>query len=297
MPYRNILGKTTQTRKRSTPFRKSRFTRKRTTWGAKQTRSRVARMNFSPSRYALNKQISTVMSRMSETKYGAMTKYDEKLPAPIQLGALASQVSFVVGGIPTGWTGFSDLGGFNMTQGTAGFQRDGDYAYLKKGHITFEIDMRALVDSGSPPIEFRVIFYKARRGVYPSGVTKDPSKNLFLDETSNNFGWTTGGKNGTDLMRNPLNRRSFTILKDHKFTLSNYYPEAGYSGYYPCMKRFMFNLPFWKKVHFDGPTAATPSDIDFHYAITVIARSIDKDTTTDKHWEVNTRGNIQFTDN
>lgn len=257
---------------------------------------RVARYNFSRKTYGLNKAVSQAMHRMSETKLSGMKKYDELAPAAIQVGALATQINLVLGGIPSGWTGFSDLEGMGITQGVEAGQRIGDYVYMKKGHLTLEIDMKATVDTGQPPIEFRCILYKARRGVYPSGTTKNPSTTLFLDEEGNKIGSATGGINGTDLMRQPLNRRDYTVLRDHKFMLSSLYPQAGSSSRYGSMKRYMFNMPFYKKAHFANPTEPIPEDLDYHYAISIFARSLDKDTKADQ-WEINTRGTVSWTDN
>lgn len=283
---------------RSTYRRRRYNTKKRTTRSKKRPSTSLPRFNFSRKRYSANRRISSMLSRFSETKLSAMARNDEVAPSAIQLGALAYQAGFVVGGVPTSWNGFLDLQGMGITQGVAAGQRIGDYVYMKKAHLTLEIDMKKSPDSTTMPHEFRVIVFKARRGAYPSGVTKDPSTSLLLDETGNAFGHASAGFNGTDLLRQPLNTRSYTIKHDYKFMLSNPLDtlnQGASSSYYPCMRRFYFNLPFYKKAHFDG-VSPTPSDLDFHWAVMIFSRSLDKDVKA-SDWEVNTRGNVSWMDN
>lgn len=237
------------------------------------------------------------MSKIAETKLVQLTKYDELAPAAIQLGALAHMVNFVTGPVPTAWTGFTPLGGMVFPQGTDSNNRIGNYIYLRKSHLNLEIDTKQVAsEEAALPTEFRVIVYRARRAVYPAGTTKDPAQSLFLDEVGNDFGHASSGTNGTDIMLQPVNRRLFTVAKDMKFCLSNPLSTAnatGYSGHYPCMKRMIIPLPFYKKAHFEGTDS--PEDVDFHWAVSIYARSLDKDQKAD-NWEVNTRGNTQFSD-
>lgn len=275
----------------------------RKTLGKKKTYSRkykpsstIPRFNFSRKRYSINKRIAHQMSKMAETNLSAMTRVDEQAPSAIQLGALATQVGFVVGGIPAGWTGFNDLQGMAITQGVQAGQRIGDYVYMKKSHMTLEIDMKKMTDDATMPCEFRCIVFKARRAAYPAGTTKDPATSLFLDETGNDFGHASSGFNGTDLLRQPLNKRLYTIKHDYKFMLSNPLDtvnQGSTSSYYPVFKRFQFNLPYWKKCHFES--TSSPEDLDFHWSVMIYARSLDKDTKAD-NYEVNIRGNTQWND-
>lgn len=258
----------------------------------------LPRFNFSRKRYSSNRRIASMLSKFSETKLSAMTRIDEQAPSAIQLGALAYQTGFVIGGIPSGWTGLNDVASMTITQGVQAGQRIGDYVYMKKSHMTLEIDMKETTQAGNLPTEFRVIVFKARRAAYPAGTTKNPGTSLFLDEVGNDFGHGSSGFNGTDLLRQPLNKRLYTIKHDYKFMLSNPLETAvasGYSGHYPCMRRFQFNLPYFKKAHFEGGVNS-PTDLDFHWAVYIYARSLDKDTKAD-NWEANLRGNTQWADN
>lgn len=261
----------------------------------------IARFDYSKRRYQKNRRISNMLSRFSETKYKAVKKIDEQAPVAIQAGALAHMTNFVLGGVPSAWgSDFTDIEGINLIQGVAESNRIGDYTYMKKTRVTLEIDMKGPeggVQNSTLPNEFRVIVFKARRMAMPSGTTRSPQNSLFLDEICNDFGHQTSGKNGTDLMVQPVNRRHFTVLKDIKFMLSNPLDPsitAGYSGHYPCMKRLALDLPHYKKCHYEDENK--PTNYDYHYGICVYARSLDKDTKAD-NWEVNIRGTTTYQDN
>ncbi len=259
----------------------------------------LPRFSFSKSRYYKNRQIASTLSKFSETKYKQLVKVDEQAPVAIQVGALAHMAKFVIGTTPSGWTDFTALGGMTFTQGTATGNRIGDYIYVKKNHLNIQIDMKVADDSNNHPIEFRMIVCKARRAATPVGVSRTPQASLFLDTEADDFGDGTGGINGTDLIVQPLNKRHWFIHKDYKFRMSNTLNPAtvggnSYSGYYPCMKRFSIDLPHYIKAHFDN--SDTPTNYDYHWAVVIYARSLDKDTKAD-NWEVNMRGNTQYVDN
>lgn len=257
-----------------------------------------ARFNYSKRRYKKNKSIARMLSKFSETKYKSILAVNEQAPVAIQVGAQAYMSKYVLGGQVSAWSDMTDLGGMDLTQGAATGNRIGDYIFLKKTHLNIQIDARVSNDSSNHPLEFRMIVAKARRQATPAGITRTPQATLFLDEEADDFGDSTAGKNGTDLMVQPLNKRHWTILKDYKFRMSNPLdPTAtsnSYSGYYPCMKRFSIDLPHYVKAHFDNSN--TPTNYDFHYAVIIYARSLDKDTKADG-WEVNIRGNTQYVDN
>ncbi len=256
--------------------------------------STIARFNSSRSRYYQTKRKSSLANAISETKLLTLLRKNELVPSPIQTGALAHMLNFTLGGIPAAWSGFTDLEGMSFPTGTGSNQRVGSYIYLKKSHLNLEIDMKNPGPSKTP-VEFRVIVYKARRLAYPAGQTRDPATSLFLNEEGGDFGHATSGVNGTDLMIQPLNKRIYTIKSDTKFVLSPPWNTVGYSGHYPVLKRMSIDLPFYTKVHFH-PTTLQPTDVDYHWAISIYARSVDKDSSAND-WEVNTRGNTQYMDN
>lgn len=260
--------------------------------------STMARFNASRKRFTYTKRYAKKANPISETKLLTLKRYDELAPAPIQTLALAHMINFTLGGVPSSWTGFTDLQGMQPSAGTGSNQRIGSYIYLKKSHLNLEIDMKESGTKSSMPTEFRVIVYKARRLAYPAGQTRDPGTSLFLNEEGGDFGHATSGVNGTDLMVQPINRRLYTVKSDKKFMMSN--PQniaagsASYSGHYPCMKRMSIDLPFYVKAHFEDSTK--PTDVDYHWVVAIYARSLDKDVAADA-FEVNTRGNTQYTDN
>ena len=241
-----------------------------------------------------------MLSKFSETKYKAITRIDEQAPVAIQLGALAHMANFVVGvAAPSTWTDFTALDGMNINQGVTDSQRVGACVYLKKTRVSVEIDMKqpAGETNTTLPCEFRVVVFKTRRQANPAGAIRPPQSSLFLDEVANDFGHSTSGINGTDLMLQPLNKRHFTIYKDMKFMLSNPLdPQlaSAYSGKYPCMKRIYLDLPHYVKAHFEDSNS--PTNYDFSYGIAIYARSLDKDTKAD-NWELNIRGTTTFMDN
>lgn len=260
--------------------------------------SNIARFNYSKRRYYKNRSIASLLSKFSETKYKAVKSVDEQTPVAIQTGALAHMVNFCLGGVPTAWgTDYTDIEGISIVQGTAESNRIGDYTYLKKTRISLEIDMKEPDSGNALPCEFRVIVFKSRRQAMPSGSVRAPQQSLFIDEICNDFGHTTAGKNGTDLMLQPVNKRHFVVLKDTKFMLSNPLNPtitAAYTGFYPCMKRMYIDLPHYTKCHYEDDNK--PTNYDYHYGISIYARSLDKDTRAD-NFEVNLRGTTTYVDN
>ena len=238
---------------------------------------------------------------MAEKKLLALTKQNEKPTAVIQTGALASHVGFVIGSKPTQWNGqFHDLHGIAIPKGDDQDQRNGQYVFLSHSNIFFNVDTEA--DSTTkPPMECRVIVFKARRAANPAGVAYDPSVSLFLDDLGNQIGHATTGVDGFDLTRRVLNRRDWYILRDQRFMLSKPLTNdsdggnvMGYTGKYPSCKNFRFKLPYMKKARYD--TSNLPTDCAYHWGILVYVRSISKDSQTASQVEVNLRGNTVFLD-
>lgn len=286
-------------RTNSSNYRGRKYIKKRTykkkTYG--RPSSSLARFNYSKTRYYKNRKINTLVNNFAETKLLACVRQDEIKPQPIQTGAIMNKLGFVMGSTaPAGWDPtLITIDGIQNHIGTGAGERIGDYVYMLKTTISMEIDMG--VTSPSPcPIEFRVVCAKARRGIYPSGSTKNPANSLFVNEVGQAVGHAVAGINGTDIINYPLNTRAYTIHTDKKFILSS--PQVGtaqsYSGYYPCVKRFQFSLPYYKKTHFVSGQL-NPDDLDYFYFWYIYARPIDKDTSASQ-FEVNLRGTTSFKD-
>lgn len=262
----------------------------------RRRRAPPARFNFSKKRYNSNKALSKKASQMSETKLIACTQFEEKAPKAIQTGAIAYYSSYIMTNVPPGWDGnFNNLGGIATAQGTGGNNRVGDYIYLKKSHVNFQIDINE-TSGFTAPIEFRMIVAKARTGVLPVGYTYTPSTTLFLNTVGFPIGHATSGVTGTDLMLQPVNKRDWTVFKDMKFTLSS--PDTAGGGmnyFYPSRKNVLLNLPYYGKCRVNTSTGL-PEDLDTHYIIMIYGSSVGKDRSA-ADWEVSTRGTTSFTDN
>ena len=255
--------------------------------------------------------ISKQVNKFIETKYNPCREINENPPQAIQLGALAYYEGYVIGNLPATWdTQLIPIDGISTQQGDGGVrERTGNYVYLKKNHFTLEIDMKSAATNltGTPLTEFRVVVCKQRRAVIPTGQAPSPQNTLFLALDNSEFGYQTSGINGTDLMRQPLNKRDWVIHTDKRFTLTSpptVTPGGGpqpqtYNTKYASHKRMMFNLPFYKKTRYAPPAGGSltsfPTDIDFHYGVFIFARSIDKDTEA-LAWESNVRAVTTYQD-
>lgn len=265
-----------------------------------QYRRLPSRLSGSRTAYRSTKAISRVVNGMSENKLIALTSFDETVPAPIQLGALAFTKSFTIGSIPTQWAsipGLSALAGMAFPNGTGHSQRIGKYIYLQKTHFSMEIDTQ--LAANCLPTEFRVVILKARRSNNPMGISNSYGTSLFLAPDGSSFGHQTTGINGTDLMMQPLNKKEWDIRKDSKFMLSHaalaITPDLNTqsSGKYPVFKRITCNFPYYAKTEIINNV---PSDLDTNYVVAIFSRSLAKDNFAG-NWEVNTRGTTTFKDN
>ena len=274
--------------------------------GRLANKSLPSRFRNSRSKYAKSRTVSKVLNAITENKILPLTDVNEGAPTPIQLGALAYEKTFVINTVPTGWPGSTTaLGGIYMIQGTANGQRIGNYVYLKKSHVTIEVEAQPSAPTvNQVPKQFRVIVFKQRRSVMPTGRTVYPQNTLFLDSAGQSFGHATGGKNGSDLMLQPLNKRDWVIYKDSKFTLTNpvQYNEDGIAAAwnwtntkYGSYKKMVVNLPYFKKTHYNSGTNV-PDDVDTHFGIVIYSKSLGKDYAADD-WEVNVRGSTTYSDN
>lgn len=268
----------------------------------KKSRSKTkypTRLSGSRINYTVARQVDRAMSRVSENKVSALTKFNEVNPTPIQVGAQAFTTQYMIGNIPTVWAGTRGLNsltsfGFPTTGAMA---RNGDSVYLNKTTLSIELDMNQTLPSRQVT-EFRVITFKARRGDTPLGISHTYKTDLFLDVDGNYFGHETGGITGTDLMLQPVNKKYWNVLSDKKFTMSPSDDNASTynSSKYGIHRTMRFTIPWYKKVSFDAPGSDSPDNIDFRWVVAVFARPIGKDGNADS-WETNVRGLTTFKDN
>ena len=208
----------TITKKKTTPTRRSRVTRKI----YKPAQSLPGRFYAGSKRtYNKTKALGNQMRNFAETSYIALTNKDSATPHQVQ-STNAYFKGFTLGPtVPTGWTSYESLDGMTVAQGTGQNQRIGASMYIKNTHLNMEIDM-VLPDSGvdAHATEFRVIVFKVKPAARNLGVSLTPNTSLFLDTSGNQIGHESTGVTGTDLMLQSLDRRRWVIYRDQKFTLS-----------------------------------------------------------------------------
>lgn len=282
---RRTTGKTTQSTM-------SRYYKKKTYKKKYPARLAGSRLN-----YQIAKQVSKAMHSVSESKIQPMTRFDEVNPTPIQPLAQAYTTSYVIGAIPTVWTGITGINSLTDFEFPQGNVRDGDSLFLKKSHISLDIEMNQTLPSRQV-CEFRVLFFKTRRATTPLGISHSYAENLFLDIDGSYFGHSTSGKNGTDLMTQPVNKKFWYCMMDKKFILSPVQngasPSAASTGVNACKRSFKFDIPFNKKVSFE--LGNTPEDVDYRTVVAIYAKTVGRDGVADV-WETNVRGLTTYLDN
>jgi len=249
-------------------------------------------------RYNKNKVLSAHINNIAESKLLAVAQQDERQPIPIQAGAQATFVAFNMGTTPV-FTGSVAIGGIAVNQGTGFNQRNGNYIYYKKTHLVSRIEMN--IGANAPPIQFRQIICKLKRQNSPEGLTAVWNTSGFLDSSGLPFGHSTSGKNGLDLMMQPLNRRQWTIYCDKKFILQPYndFPGAGTTtniiyNNYPAEKEMHWNLPYYKKTYIN--VSNEPEDMTYRYICVVYAHSLGRSGVNAAAFEQNIRGTTSFAD-
>lgn len=269
-----------------------------------------ARFNQSRTRYVKNKRFSNSISKFAETKLLPCKELNESKPYETS-SALSYYNGWVIGDdVPVGWdANIFPIGGMSTVRGVDAGDRIGNFVYLKKTHFTLNIDMNTGVSAlqGTALSEFRLVVCKMRSQVTPTDQIKLPSQSLFLNLAGLAFGYQSAGLTPTDLMCQPLNRRDWVILKDHKFTLTcpptlntgaglpN--PQA-YSQRYPSTKTVVIDLPYYKKTRYEFDqtnTAVEPVDLNYQWAVFLFSKPVGQDTPA-LNFETNLRAVTSFQD-
>jgi len=194
---------------------------RRRAYASRYTSKRPTRMRGSRMQYTINRAVARVMNGITENKLMPVTAVNESPGVPIQLGALAYYKGLVIGGIPPGWdSSLVNLDGVTIPQGTQDGERIGDSIFLRKTHLSIEIEAQTAFQQTAPK-EFRVLVVKSRQAVMPAGATMFPQASLFLNSSGERFGYSTAGVNGSDLMLQPINKRNWSVYCDKTFHLSN----------------------------------------------------------------------------
>jgi len=268
----------------------------------RQRTARPARQQVSLAKYRRNKMISRAISQVAETQQIATKQIDEFQPVPIQVGALAYMQMIRTGpniaNDPT--SGLAGVDGFTTTQGVSGSgERTGNYIYLKKTHLTVEVEMNAN-DTVKVPCNFRTIVFKRRRNANLASNLPVFQKDLFLQNNGQTVGHSTSGLNGSDLILQPVNKKDYIVFSDKKYTMTPlaFHKDNANAGFfnskYTSYKKFVYNLPHFKKTHYDNNTN-NPDDYDCNWYVVTYAKPLGKDSTA-IGWEVNCRGTTTFTD-
>lgn len=285
-------------------FNKKKTYRKKKTTSSKK--NVPARLQPSLARYITNKALYAVQKKYSESKLIPVTRINEASPTQCQ-GTGVFQYGYwngyVLGdSVPTGWgTGFTPITGIATILGDQANNRQGNYMYLNKTHITMDIEMLGNPQGEVPIQEFRVIIFK-ERSTMPTAVNHNPQASMFIDELGRDSGHTTSvvGKTPRDLMVQPLNKRYFSVLKDISFKLR----DGGWNAdgkIVPSHKRIICDLPHNIKAKYTVPAdplvASEPSNYNYKYGMLVYSRVIgDPNQPANRH-RVSIRGTTSATDN
>ena len=209
------------------------------------------------------KYVTKALSQVAETFYNPMAAV---VDSSINGSTNSADVKFK--GLTVGQTVPSHLTGYTALNGMDFSTANGKYVYLKKGQALITIEMDSTANSDSLTY-VRLIMYKNKRTAEPAGTIANPNTSLFLNNDGTFFGHSSTVFEDKLAMNSLLNKQNFIIYRDHKMILSNprITPDGdrAYSGKYPVMKQFRFNMPFYIKTALK--TDGTPSDVDYHWNI------------------------------
>lgn len=267
-------------------------------------RTRGGTLNYKKS-YPMSKATSAAFG---ETKLKALREINNQAPVEMRAGGGAQApvygLRFVLGDALSQYQDYTALQGFSWSRGIDGNERIGNYLYLKKTHVTLQINMNQVGVTNGAARRFRVIIFKAKREASPTGVTRNPNTSLMLDNEGEPFGITSAGsKEMLDYSHQLLNKRNFVIMKDTSFMLQNPVinpsasvdPLIASSGQYPSQKTMKLNLPHWKRTKFDNDTNL-PTNLNYNYGIYIQAVNVGSNTAIPDDWNLSLRGTVSAND-
>ena len=284
-------------------------------------RVRLARTAVSRSRISLNKKIFNALRNYGETKLiptitvsPSASGEADGTPVRRTIGGSA-QPGFYWGGLlgvrPSSWdANIRQLNGTSLPEGFGGAQRVGDYVFLKKTHLTFQIDMAATNNPGHTPIQFRLLVIKAREAVTPAGLTFTPDHTLFLQNTGQSNGYLSVASdevqpmNEFQIQNMPINKRNWVVFRDQRFIMSP--PQQAdttgnlfYTPKYPIRKTFTLNLRHLKKTKYQdiaGSNVNQPINYDPKYVVLIFAQPMGNTSNLASAWTVHMTGTTSYTD-
>lgn len=285
---------------------KGRYVRK----AKKSYGKRPLRLFSGKSSYNKSRKASSKLKAFGETKIQALRAVN--FDAPIQMNPTAAGVApvyglrYILGEPLSQYPSYTPLSGFTWARGVNADQREGNYMYFKKVSLTMEINMNQVGFTNAGPRRFRVIIFKARRYVNPTGQTINPNNSLMLKDTGGKFGVDSVGPpqpNMLDFTHQLTNKRDFQIVMDRSFILQNPLgnPSASMdpiipgSGQYKSTKILRCNLPLWRKTIFNNDTDL-PATLNYNYGIYIQSVNVGAQTAIPDDWTLSMRGTVSAND-
>jgi len=280
--------------------------------GTRKNKTVPGRLRGGRTSYKKSKAKSKSQASFGEVKIQALTNIDNQ--PPIRMNPLTAGIApvyglrYVIGNALTQYSTYDPLGGMAWTQGSAANQRIGNYLYFKKIHMTLQINMNQVGQTNVGARKFRLIIFKARRSVDPTGQTYNPDTQLMLNSAGNSFGVSTATlpvPTMLDFTSQITNKRNFQIFKDKTFILQNPLgdPTAGAdplvpsSGQYKGQKTLKISLPLWRKTRLERTNGNLPTDLNYNYGIYLQALNVGSSTAVPDDWTVSVRGTVSANDN
>lgn len=268
-----------------------------------------ARFRYSRAANRLNTAVARTIRGMAESKVIPFRNQEWVQPQQTPgLGAI-SAVKFVAGQTPvSAWPSYTATGGFNAPQGDTKNNRDGQFIWLKGSTVNLTVNMDHSTLIGRPgAISFRVIMFKSKRAMDPTGTSQNPDSVLFLTNNGGSFGDGTAAPNNMnplDMMLQPPNTNSFHILSDRKFSLAHTQlspedPQALRRNL-PSYKNLRYNLRHQTKARIPMGGTDEPVDYNYRFGFAVFAyypnQEPDTQADTPLGYSVSLRGTTIFND-
>lgn len=296
---RGSQGGRTPKRWRTTRTPKGRRTQVRRRRAAGRYATRPSRFRVrSASAYRRTQKAASLISLVGETKFAGYNSDSIVTPLGRQNASPQNKpggtqpltyVYFNTGGplgssqAPT--TIWNNMDLFKFTQGDGKTQRDGDYLYVKRAAIKYQIQMLGAPNTGTAgggvnqglnsPVLFRLMVVKANRKNAPLGLSYNVNDSLFLNTENTGFGPSGTTASPYLYFNAPINTRKWLTYMDTKFVLTpagvDFNDQSLQSsintafGKYNTYKNFEFKCPVNKKTHFG--TDDRPDSIDTQWMI------------------------------
>jgi len=267
-----------------------------------------ARFAYSRTANRLNVAVARSIRGMAESKVIALREQEWIQPQAVLGGGAISSVKWVTGQTPvTSMSGYNPVGGFLANQGDGKANRDGQFIWLKGTTANLTIQMDHTAVSGRPgPTSFRVMVFKAKRALNPSGTSLEPGSSLFLTNAGDNIGDGVSGANAMgpmDMMLQPVNTNNWYTICDKKFNLAHTQTvpgeNEGLRRNMPSYKNIRLSLKHQTKARYDLGSNE-PTDYNYRFAIAIYAFYPNQSPTITADlplgWSASLRGTTTFND-